>query len=84
MSLPLSIGNELVTYPCVFTTKTYQTPSSKLRLLFYKALYSNGFNRFAYFCFLLIFFFQNCKVMRLFYGDPQNLNLLVQNLSAYF
>jgi hypothetical protein len=28
-------------------TKTYQTPSSELRLLFYKALYINGFNRFA-------------------------------------
>lgn len=50
------IGNELVTYLCIFKTKTYQTPSSKLRLLFCKALYINGFNRFAYFCFLLIFF----------------------------
>ncbi len=41
---------------CVFKTKTYQTPSAKLRLLFYKALYINGFNRFAYFCFVLLFF----------------------------
>lgn len=29
-------------------SKTYQTPISELRLLLYKALYSNGFNRFAY------------------------------------
>ena len=36
-------------------TKTCQTPSSKLRLPFYKALYINSFNRFAYFCFLIIF-----------------------------
>jgi len=39
-------------------TKTYQTPSSELRLLLYKTLHSNGFNRFAYFCFLLIFLFR--------------------------
>lgn len=36
---------------CVFKTKTDQTPSAKLRLLFYKALYINGFNCFAYFAF---------------------------------
>ncbi|PZQ86824.1 MAG: hypothetical protein DI548_06530, partial [Flavobacterium johnsoniae] len=35
------------------------TPSSKPRLLFYKALYSNGFNRFAYLCFLIIFFLKS-------------------------
>lgn len=34
---------------CVFKIKTYQTLSAKLRLLFYKTLYINGFNRFAYF-----------------------------------
>jgi len=32
MQLPLLIGNELVTQPCHFKPKTYQTPTSELRL----------------------------------------------------
>lgn len=38
-------------------TKTYQTPTSELRLRIYKVLYTNGFNHFAYFYFLLIFLY---------------------------
>lgn len=50
---------------CAFKIKTDQTLSAKLRLLFYKALYINGFNRFAYFAFYYSFLLKKSIPVRL-------------------
>lgn len=46
-----------------FKPKTYQTPTSELGLLFYKTLYSKGFNRFAYFAPHQSFFSKKVKLL---------------------